>query len=584
MRKISKAIVMFILLALLVSGCGRAVRKEKVQRNEVRIYDVIPQDREKVENYEVLQDQQVAAMKATGEQKEKELERLRQLEELTFKKHELRIGMFTGVMRDEDSRRSPYAGQIEKIQEVSGVEIEYVVLDSWEALRQELAASQGDGVTKLVIFDHSYDQSLMKEMMAGKYANLEGAMQEAGFYDEAAYEQAVLQAGRIEGQQVLVPILYNVAGMIRGESLQSDSRQGSAEPEEIQGEALSFADFLTKLEERMKRPAQGRALPFLSGGFLEEQAPDLFLCAAGADWEDYRNQEALFKELYDYSKIYQGTQVAAREDGIALQSLWAEALNQMRYEGGENRGELPQNMVDILKLQDVMIEDGPAFDFHLAKGLLEKTDYLIESTGADDIPYHSVMGLLAHQAYYQSGSYSAIDDTKLMSGKMGYWPIGMMQEAGSYAAQPISYVAVWNDGDEELAVRVIKAMTQQLTLPEFGFSIDNAMREEQLQTWSQRVDYYGVRYYEMPMNAKEYREGTTLGYWSIYLSGQNVVSGKEALTAQVREQLEHVARAQIADREILQIWQDTVAEAVASDLGAEAGFALLCERMDAWWQ
>ena len=39
----------------------------------------------------------------------------------------------------------------------------------------------------------------------------------------------------------------------------------------------------------------------------------------------------------------------------------------------------------------------------------------------------------------------------------------------------------------------------------------------------------------------------------------------------------------IPDREILTIWQDTLTEAVDSGLSAEAGFELLCERMDEWY-
>ena len=52
---------------------------------------------------------------------------------------------------------------------------------------------------------------------------------------------------------------------------------------------------------------------------------------------------------------------------------------------------------------------------------------------------------------------------------------------------------------------------------------------------------------------------------------------------QLREQIDNVVVAEIPDREILAIWQDTLTEAVDSDLSAEAGFELLCERMDAWY-
>ena len=51
---------------------------------------------------------------------------------------------------------------------------------------------------------------------------------------------------------------------------------------------------------------------------------------------------------------------------------------------------------------------------------------------------------------------------------------------------------------------------------------------------------------------------------------------------QLREQMDHIVVAEIPDREILAIWQDTLTEAVNSELSAEAGFELLCERMYAF--
>ena len=59
---------------------------------------------------------------------------------------------------------------------------------------------------------------------------------------------------------------------------------------------------------------------------------------------------------------------------------------------------------------------------------------------------------------------------------------------------------------------------------------------------------------------------------------------KEMYISQIEEQLDNVAVAQIPDREILSIWQDTLIESVESGLSAEAGFELLCERMDEWYK
>ena len=59
---------------------------------------------------------------------------------------------------------------------------------------------------------------------------------------------------------------------------------------------------------------------------------------------------------------------------------------------------------------------------------------------------------------------------------------------------------------------------------------------------------------------------------------------KEIYATQIQTQLDNISVAQIPDREILSIWQDTLTEAVESGLSAEAGFELLCERMDAWYE
>lgn len=66
--------------------------------------------------------------------------------------------------------------------------------------------------------------------------------------------------------------------------------------------------------------------------------------------------------------------------------------------------------------------------------------------------------------------------------------------------------------------------------------------------------------------------------------GGYMVEDREMYISQVEEQLGNVAVAQIPDREILSIWQDTLTESVESGLSAQAGFELLCERMDAWYK
>ena len=75
-------------------------------------------------------------------------------------------------------------------------------------------------------------------------------------------------------------------------------------------------------------------------------------------------------------------------------------------------------------------------------------------------------------------------------------------------------------------------------------------------------------------------------YWNAVIgsTASSSLEDKEIYATQIQTQLDNIAVAQIPDREILSIWQDTLTESVESGLSAQAGFELLCERMDAWYK
>ena len=58
----------------------------------------------------------------------------------------------------------------------------------------------------------------------------------------------------------------------------------------------------------------------------------------------------------------------------------------------------------------------------------------------------------------------------------------------------------------------------------------------------------------------------------------------EIYASQVQNQIDNIVSAEIPDRELLTIWQDTLTESVESGLSAQAGFELLCQRMDEWYK
>ena len=76
-------------------------------------------------------------------------------------------------------------------------------------------------------------------------------MFDMGLYDEAAYDQVVMSAGYIDGEQYLVPILYNVSGMIQGKYPEFDENIGwvgkGVTAADYAKESLSFEGFMKKL-------------------------------------------------------------------------------------------------------------------------------------------------------------------------------------------------------------------------------------------------------------------------------------------------------------------------------------------------
>ena len=77
-----------------------------------------------------------------------------------------------------------------------------------------------------------------------------------------------------------------------------------------------------------------------------------------------------------------------------------------------------------------------------------------------------------------------------------------------------------------------------------------------------------------------------MAYWEPVtgLGGDQLFEDDEIYVSQVRNQIDHIVSAEIPDREVLSIWQDTLTESVEQGLSPQAGFELLCERMDAWYE
>ena len=260
------------------------------------------------------------------------------------------------------------------------------------------------------------------------------------------------------------------------------------------------------------------------------------------------------------------------------------------YESVHGMSMLPEEEVYELKLESITYSEGEEPLFILVSSLMDRTEYFVECSTAESTAFHSIFGLLGcYGSYYGVANNNGLmgsDFAITFVGNMNYWPIGVLGAKNEYAAQPICYAAVVDGGSTHLAAKVLQSMMNQPIEAKYGISTCNASMEQQLEQWKQeeaRMDY--IRTY------KQNSEGTTYVdfvkvYWSIMMGSQSdlFLEDNEIYASQVHNQIDHIVSAQIPDRELLAIWQDTLTEAVESGVSAQAGFELLCERMNAWYE
>ncbi len=571
MRKMRWIMVGLVVISLItMMACGdKEEHIKEAQSNVIRIYDVEPQDREECNNVQ----------------------------------HYVRLGVVKNIA-DADgafgtqAQQAPFANQMKKIAEASGAEIEYIVVGSWEELREEQEKYVDDNVTEMILFNNSYDKSLIKEANSGLYADMATALEEYGFYEEDVYEQTLLQTGVTEKGQILVPILYNVSGMIRGEKGRIELEEWKEQAYEQAKDAnISYDEMIMMLEDAMvAADTETMDVPYMSVGFLEGSI-DLYLTASGQKWESYKSQAELFELLHHYLTIYKETQANVGEEEVPLQELYGKYLSQYDdvtlFNMEKNVSErdeqlLPDQLIMELGLEEYEAEEQTASIDKLFLSLLERTQYFVETSSAEEVAYHSVFGTLMYQKYFvERGSIVDFLTVSQLGGTMDYWPIGVMGSEEEYAAQPICYAAVVKGGNTRLAAKVIQAMMQQEIDPMYGISVNHATKEWQLENWIMGANQIGyVRYIHYNKEDNVWTETIERAGWYPSMIGNSlpITEHREVYTEQVREQLDNIVVAQIPDREILAIWQDTLTESVESGLSAQAGFEMLCQRMDEWYK
>lgn len=538
-----KGILLIMILSILLTACQTVeVREEKEEEPlTVEIYDVIPVPEESA---------------AYGEYQ--------------YEFHTVRHGMAYTIGAEAQLHAS-FHSIMSGLEYRSGVKIQYLIFGSWEELRESLKNAEGDGATKIILYNNSYDESLIKEVTTGDYMDFGSRFEEEGIYEDENYQQSVLKAGILDGRQLLVPILYNVNGMVGA-------------TDEFKAAQPTYTEFLQMIEEKRNTDLPYAQLSHISVNALEDQDLDLFWYAAGEEWRDYQNQQELFTTLYQYQNKYWNEAV----DEMELRDIWAEPIN--RDDQYVQTWHVPHEETRLYSTElEELNAEGEGMDNTIWRVLLSQIAYVVEvsaSVNREENAYHSVMGLINWSQSIMDSmewQYGDVLAGKAGQNDLGYWPIQMMSKEG-YAAQPTCYAAVLGDGNEEAAFRVIQELMKQPFALQFGFTTYTPTWREKFDGWCRTKNMQAtgytrsVRYYPKHFTWEEKQD---YAIDQVFTEIRKVDTIDEIQTL-LDQQLSNIQFAQVADREVQSIWQDTLTESIRSGLSPEAGFELLCERMEEW--
>lgn len=542
-KTIRTGMILIMVLGMFLTACRTVeVREEKEEEPMVvEIYDVIPVPEDSA---------------AYGDYQ--------------YEFHTVRHGMAYTIGAEEQQHAS-FHSIMDGLEYRSGVKVKYFIFDSWERLRENMKNAEGNGTTKIILYNNSYDESLIKEVTAGNYMDLGSRFEEEGIYADENYQQEVLAAGVLDGKQLLVPILYDVNGMVG-----VIDEYKAAEP--------TYAEFLQMIEEKRNLDLPYAQLSEISTAILDGNDMDLYWYAAGEDWSDYKNQQELFATLYQYQTKYWDEAV----DEMGLKAAWVEPI--MRDDQYAQTWHVPHEETRLRSTELEMLKaEGEGVDNSIWRVLFSQTAYIVEASGSvnsEENAYHSVMGLI-------NWSQSVIDNPNWQYGSplaakagqtnLGYWPIQMLSKEG-YAAQPTCYAAVMGDGNEEAAFRVLQELLKQPFALQFGFTTYTPAWREKFDGWCRSNDMKATGYTRSIRKDKEtliWEEEPHHQIDEVFSGLRGVETIKEIQTLLDR-QLSNIQFAQIADREVQAIWQETLTESMWQGLSPEAGFELLCERMEEW--
>ena len=533
---IKKGMILIMVLCMLLTACRTVeVREEKEEEPmTVEIYDVISVPEESA---------------AYGEYQ--------------YEFHTVRQGLSYTIGAQERMHAS-FHSIMDGLEYRSGVKIKYFIFGSWEELRENLENVANNGTTKIILYNNSYDKSLIKEVTTGNYMDLGSKFEEEGIYKDENYQQAVLNAGVLDGKQLLVPILYNVNGMV-------------GVVDEFKATEPTYIEFLKMIEEKRNLDLPYAQLSAISLAVLEDRDPELFWLVAGEDWRDYRNQQEFFNVLYQYQNQYWNEAI----DEMEIKSIWKEAMKRDDRYNQEFHYPHKETTLSVTELEELNAQ-GEEIENSIWRILLSQTAYVVEASCNEENAYHSVMGLL-------NWSISNMDNimwtrstvaAKAGQSNLGYWPIQMLRQEG-YAAQPTCYAAVMGDGDEEAAFKVIQELLKQPFALQFGFTTYTPAWREKFTGWCQSGNMMAQGYNRSVNYNGEFDQWEEKMQNEMFKVMSKVDTMSEIQTV-LDHQLSNIQFAQVADREVQAIWQEVLTESMWQGLSPEAGFELLCERMEEW--
>lgn len=248
----------------------------------------------------------------------------------------------------------------------------------------------------LILTNFTSKADFYRYMQQGMFYDTTPFTEMEGLYDENQYYNVVLKAGQLDGQQYILPIMFNV-----------DTIMGSEENWNNNGLYLEDIDTHTDMMNMILQAQQKQEVDELVGQFVSGvtyYTPYILYAASGEQWIDYTTgeihlDEAKFREMGEFSKNFLKEQFGQVKSGEQLSWADTKHMEVWRLVMGY--------MEDYLNKKGCIVEGGGGFQTFLHSAMAQAWYYesrykdLGETFTIKAIP-GSEGGTTAHVSYFGS--------------------------------------------------------------------------------------------------------------------------------------------------------------------------------------